>query len=160
MDVASLTVKVVNEGLDETVKGLGDLGKEAGKTEKASDKLSNSFKKIQDDVKKNTGLSRELKDAVAQLNGAYLDSEGRLHGADGKYLKMTDSMKKAINEVDGLKDALKKQGEEAEKSVHSDDKGKDEDSAEKTEAPSHLSGVIDGSQIKAAPKKKTTRKTK
>lgn len=122
MDVASLTVKVVNEGLDETVKGLGDLGKEAGKTEKASDKLSNSFKKIQDDVKKNTGLSRELKDAVAQLNGAYLDSEGRLHGADGKYLKMTDSMKKAINEVDGLKDALKKQGEEAEKTGRSFEK--------------------------------------
>lgn len=48
--------------------------------------------------------------------------------------------------------------EEAEKSVPSDDK--DEGSAEKTEAPSHLSGVIDGSQIKAAPKKKTTRKTK
>ena len=50
--------------------------------------------------------------------------------------------------------------EEAEKSAPSDDKGKDEGSAEKTEAPSHLSGVIDGSQIKAAPKKKTTRKNK
>lgn len=50
--------------------------------------------------------------------------------------------------------------DEAEKSVPSDNKGKDEGSAEKTEAPSHLSGVIDGSQIKAAPKKKTTRKTK
>lgn len=50
--------------------------------------------------------------------------------------------------------------DEAEKSVPSDDKGKGEDSAEKTETSSHLSGVIDGSQIKAAPKKKTTRKTK
>lgn len=50
--------------------------------------------------------------------------------------------------------------EETAESVPSDDKGKDEGSAEKTEASSHLSGVIDGSQIKAAPKKKTTRKTK
>lgn len=50
--------------------------------------------------------------------------------------------------------------EEAAEAVPSDDKGKDEGSAEKTETPSHLSGVIDGSQIKAAPKKKTTRKSK
>ena len=50
--------------------------------------------------------------------------------------------------------------EETAEPVPSDDKGKDEGSAEKTDTSSHLSGVIDGSQIKAAPKKKTTRKSK
>ena len=82
----------------------------------------------------------------AEAEGVKPDAESLASGADAE---PSDAENSSANTA-----------EEAEKSVPSDDKGKDEDSAEKTEAPSHLSGVIDGSQIKAAPKKKTTRKTK
>lgn len=81
----------------------------------------------------------------AEAEGVKPNAESLASGADAESSESEDSKDKA---------------DEAEKSVPSDDKGKDEGSAEKTEAPSHLSGVIDGSQIKAAPKKKTTRKSK
>lgn len=79
----------------------------------------------------------------AEAEGVKPNAESLASGADAEVAASADNTEKKTAE-----------------SVPSDDKGKDDGSAEKTETSSHLSGVIDGSQIKAAPKKKTTRKTK
>lgn len=92
MDVASLTVKVVNEGLDTTAKGLDDLGKSAKGAAKEAEKSVSSFEKMEKSVK-------GFNESMSGLRNAGLVMAGALTGALYKSIGSAQEFESAMAEV-------------------------------------------------------------